>query len=410
VLARLVLASPAPHYRPTVDGGTSILGRHPILAEFDRTLDGLALGHGRLVLVTGEPGIGKSSVAREVASRAAARQWSVRWGSCVEGSTAYAAWVQLLRSSGPGPGRDAATELENRHGGVDDPAGGPAARARAFDRVIDALRAEMHSGPLVVVLDDLHWADQPTTFLLRAVADVTVVAPLLLLGTYRDDEVPSEHMLRVLGGAERFALTGLEERDVGTLLTDVAGVEPAASVVRSVSTHTAGNPFFVSQVGRLLGAGGLPLLSSSAFPLPASVREVLQRRLARLSSRCHQALGTAAVIGPTFDVAFLSEALAASRDEVLGMLGEAALARVVSDSEGEPATWSFVHALFRQTLLDGLGPVTRARAHRAVGEILESRGHLDDVTTSCRSALPASQPGRPRARGRAGRHDRALPL
>jgi len=235
--------------------------------------------------------------------------------------------VKLLRSGGPGPARDAAAALDEAHEALEDPADARGARARLFERVTDALHVELAQGPALVVLDDLHWADQPTISLLGAMADATVALPLLLLGTFRDVEVPSGHTLLVLGGAERIELTGLGEHDVGTLLAGVSGAEPVASVVRAVFAHTAGNPFFVSQVGRLLGARGLGARSSGPVPLPAGVREVLQRRLARLSSSCHQALGTAAVIGPTFEVGLLAEALAARRDEVLDGLGEAAVAR-----------------------------------------------------------------------------------
>jgi len=324
-------------------------------------------GHGRLLLITGEAGIGKTTVAREIAEQAVGMGALVRWGGCWDGGDEipFGVWTDCLRR----PGNDACAAVAARmeQGGFEtDVDGAPRGRSRFYAAVVDALASTSVARSQVVVLEDLHWADPPSLQLLASMTAQLPAMSVLVVATYRDDELPWAAPLAAIGSnAERFVLEGLAEADVASLLAETLGRHPTSDQTLSVHRDTGGNPLFVTEVGRLDAAG-------SSATVPGGVRDVLARRLARLSPACHRVLGAAAVLGATFDADTLAAVVGDTGAEVRPALEEAAAARLVVPGD-EPGHWSFVHALFRAARYDALGSAERSELHRrAVDTLAES--------------------------------------
>ena len=210
---------------------------------------------------------------------------------------------------------------------------------------------------------------------------------MLVVGSYRDTDVGPDHPLWHLlaepgSSGETLTLSGLGTDDVAALLADArgaggAGSRQAVDGAASIRDHTGGNPFFVLNVARLLEAEGHDLTSGRPFPLPAGVRAVLDRRLARLSQPCHELLGTAAVIGHRFDVALLTEVSGIQADVVAGLLEESARSRLTQPVGG--TGHEFAHALVRATLTAQLATRQREALHGRVADALTGRRGEEDV-------------------------------
>ncbi|MEW2442321.1 ATP-binding protein [Micromonospora marina] len=363
--------------------GPEIIGReHPaalLRAEVARLVD----SHGGLVLVTGEPGIGKTTLVSAAADEARRGGALVLGAACWDSDTApdYWPWVQVLRrlarsADDPRGVREAAgaglAALLGEHPAGDtiepDDAAeqGDAGRAE-FDRhdaVTAALVAVAQHRPVTVVLDDLHWADPASLRLLQFVTQHAWFERLLLIGTYRDAEVESvEHPLRpwllpLTAKATTVTLAGLDRAEVAALMARTAGREPAASLVDEVHRRTGGNPFFVEQTARLWHTHGL---TDTVAP---GVREVVRRRLDQLPAGVVEALTVAAVLGREFDAGTLAACVPAPVAQVDRLLGRAAAARLVLPRDG--GRFVFVHDLVRETLYDGLADGDRRARHAAV--------------------------------------------
>ncbi len=376
--------------------GRVFVGREAELEELRGAADETLAGRGRLVLIAGEPGIGKTRTAEELATYAQVRGANVHWGRCHEddGAPAYWPWMQVIRSyvreadpvalawemgSGAADIARVVPEVAERVGEVSGPAeaDNEAARFRLFDSISSFLTSASASRPLVVVLDDLHWADEPSLLLLQFLARGLGDARLLVIGTYRDVELGRHHPLsRVLGelsgtgGASRVALHGLSGEEVRRYIEMTAGAEPAPELVWVVHDQTEGNPFFLAEVVRLLAAeGSLEAPGAASLVIPQGVRDVVGRRLDRLDEEANKALTIGAAIGRDFDSEVLAEVAGAERETLEAALASAVSAQLLAESS--PGRFRFSHALVRETLYEELSAAQRPALHRRIAEALE---------------------------------------
>jgi DNA-binding CsgD family transcriptional regulator len=381
---------------------TEFIGREEELTFLRARLDQACAGAGGIVLLAGDPGIGKTRIAEELAIDAHLRGARVLWGHCHEGAgaPAYWPWVQIIRAysrtrapetlhtelgAGAADIAQIVPELRER---LPELPPSPRlttaqARFRLFDHITTFLALAAERQPLVLILDDLHWADEPSLLLLQFLARAPRSARLLVLGAYRDMEVGRAHPLaRALADLirepanQRLHLRGFGAPEVARFIEVIAGLEPAGDLIAAVTRETEGNPFFITEVVRLLLTEGRLGQAERATPwrptLPRSVREVIGRRLARLSAPCNTVLTIAAVIGRGFSLALLQRAGQLAPEALLEALEEAETARVITAVANSPGQYTFSHALIRETLYEDLTTARRLRLHARVGEALEA--------------------------------------
>jgi DNA-binding SARP family transcriptional activator len=378
----------------------AFVGRVPELAELMAGLDDAFAGRGRLFLVVGEPGIGKSRLAEEVMRHARARGARVLVGRCWEagGAPAYWPWVQALRAAVRGTdsaallahlGAGAAQlaqivpELRQRFPDLPEPPAleSEVARFRLFDATAEFLGNISQAPPTVLVLDDLHAADAPSLLLLRFLARELRSTHILLLAAYRDvDPIPGRPLTETLAEVarepvtRRVSLGGLSEREVAQYVKLTASQIASTPLVAAVHQETEGNPLFVGEIVRLLAVEGVGSESTAEarLAIPQSIRDVIARRLTHLSHECNRLLVLAAVIGREFALDALARLAGVSEDGLLEVLDEAMAARVLADVPGAADRLRFAHVLIRDTLYEGLAAARRARLHRQVVAALEA--------------------------------------
>lgn len=410
-LEAIELAGTVPTAEADADGGSLeglaagvFVGRRQELGALKAALEGVLSGEGRMVTVVGEPGIGKTRVALELATYARLRGAQVLWGRCYEseGAPAYWPWVQALRDyvreqpparletelgAGAAVISEIVPDIRQRLPGMPDPTGfddPQQARFHLFDSFTAFLKAAARTQPLVLVLEDLHWADEGSLRLLEFVARELVGARLLLVGTYRDIELNRRHPLsQTLAEltrerlSERILLRGLGRDDIGRFVEATCGLAPPAELVSLIHTQTEGNPLFVTEIVRLLVQEGeltperLIDEKSWSLRIPEGVREVIGRRLDRLTERCNETLTVASVIGREFSHDQLKALIDVSEERLLDVLEEALAAHVIEELPRSLDRYQFSHALIQETLTGELSLTRRVRLHARIGEALE---------------------------------------
>ncbi len=417
------------------DASARFVGREAEIGRLRKSLEEALSGRGRLALVAGEPGIGKTRLVTQFASYAETRSARVFFARCHEGEAAPAfwPWVQIIRAwlqerdtarleSELGGGASfiaqIVPEIRERIPDLADPPAieGDVARFRLFDAVATFLKRVAESQALVLVLDDLHWADKPSLLLLQFLARQMGGSRLLLIGTYRDVDVQHGHPLaEVLPSLrrervfERVLLRGMSEDEVAALVTTLAGEEVPASFVRAVSSETEGNPFFIEETLRHLVEEKIvarergrwtSAMSVEEMGLPEGIRDVIGRRLARLSDPCREALTVASAIGREFEARLLPAVAGVELDTILVLLDEAARARIVEQDRTHAGSYRFSHALVRETLYGEVRTGERVQLHRRIAEALETHHaddlepHLPELAHHFLEAVPATDAGR----------------
>jgi DNA-binding SARP family transcriptional activator len=331
--------------------------------------------------LTGEPGIGKSRLAAELAGHVVARGGRVLVGRCSQddGAPALWPWQQVLEQLGE--------ELEE--GGEEDEGAEFRVREGLARRVADAAAAE----PLLLVLEDLHWADVASLRVLRMLVDTVTTGRLLVVSTWRAHPEPTGALADVAESlarrhVDRLELTGLDSSDVAAVVGAVASVVPDDDQSRRLADRTDGNPFFLVEYARLARDGDdLTALLEGADP-PTAVTDVLSRRLARLPDDTRALLRWAAVLGRRFSLADLAAIADLGEDDVLDRLDPAVDAGLVRELGADGFT--FAHALVRDTVSTATSPARLARAHARAAQVLEERpGRESEVAQHWRAAGPA---------------------
>lgn len=380
------------------------VGRERELAALRAACEAALAGRGRLVLLVGEPGIGKTRTAHELATYARKRGARVLIGRCYEGEGAppFWPWVQIVRAyladrdpeilkieMGAGAADIAQVITEVRERLPDLPAPPTLepqqTRFRFFDSFTTFLKTAANTQPLVLILDDLPWADTPSLLLLQFLARELEDANLLIVGTYRDMELGPQHPLtQTLGelartpSSQSLVLQGLTEPEVARFIELTTGCPPTDTLVTAVYQKTEGNPFFVTEVVHMMAtedARSAPHDPQLARGLPPRVRGAIGHRLQALSENCRRLLTLAAVIGREFHLTVLAAAanLAPTTpgSGMLESLDEAVAARLIAAVPCSGGLYTFSHALIRETLYEALSIAQRTRLHCQVGEALE---------------------------------------
>ncbi len=410
-------ASAAPAISPSADRRTprrlperlmqaaagDFVGRSEELDRLAGLLEQAAAGDGAFVVIAGEGGIGKTRLVAELATRA--RDVVVLYGRCDEDEvTPFGPWVELLtRRLAETPDDELEASLSDQasslvrlipelgsrlpapaaeaHG---DPEG---ERHRLFAAVTTLVERLAARKPLLLVLDDLHWADRSSLRLLRQLAASETLGRVLIVGTYRDTELPDRHpLVETLASLERdrpavrVSLRGLDTSELTTLVTAWRGIELPAETIGAIQREAGGNPFFMKQLVQHLEE--LRELQAPppgrGFSIPAGLRDVIVKRVARLPGEAGRILKIAALISREFELGLLQPVAGLPEEQLLDLLDAAVQAGILVEVADSPGRYSFAHDLLRTTLEQELTATRRAHLHAQIGEAIE-REHRDDL-------------------------------
>jgi predicted ATPase/class 3 adenylate cyclase len=421
---------------PALVERTPFVGREAERVELRRLLDQAANGQGGLAMIGGEPGVGKTRLAEEMALEARQRGLLTLTGHCyeMEGAPPYIPFVEVVEASArvvpPEALRSALgdsapevaklmPELRRLFPDIPAPPELPPEQERRylFNGMRDFLARVGRAQPLLLVLDDLHWADDSTLLLLHHIAQQLHEMPMVILGTYRDVELEVARPLAVALEelvrqrlAHDLNLKRLPQEEVAQMLRALSGQQPPDMLVQALYEETEGNPFFVEEVlhhlteeGRLFDDQGRwrTHLDVGELDVPRGVRLVVERRLQRVSEDSRRVLTAAAVIGRGFSYELLEALSEIDADALLDAVDEAERAHLItSTSDGAEDRFTFAHELIRQTLLSDISAPRRRRLHLRVAEAMERvyapalEGHAADLAHHLYQAGPAAEAGK----------------
>jgi class 3 adenylate cyclase/tetratricopeptide (TPR) repeat protein len=397
--------------RLAVQPSVGVVGRETESGLIAGAVKRVANGEGReVLLISGEAGVGKTTLAAEAARAAAGEGACVLFGHCEEDlSNPYQLFSEALGHYVTHAEEDRLVAHVRAHGSelarLVPALGGrlvglppstatdsDSERYLLFSAVVGLLDLASRHQPVVLVFDDLQWADKGSLLLLRHLATAELPIRVLVLGTFRDSELSYSHTLldtlsalHRQNGVTSIGLSGLDDTGVLSLMEVAAGHaldESGVGLAQAVYRETDGNPFFVTEVLRHLsetgaiyrdGSGRWVAVSSlENIALPESVRVVIGSRVARLGQQAGRVLSLAAVIGRSFDLEVLARSTGSTEDELLDVLDQAAAAALVREEAEAPGHFRFAHALIQRTLYEDMGPTRQTRAHRQVAEALEA--------------------------------------
>ncbi len=387
----------------------SYVGREIERALIEQARNEVRGGAQRVVLLAGEPGIGKTRLASYAALAAHGEGFAVGWGRCSqELAVPYEPWIEVCSQLVEHAPAELLARYVERHGGElsrlarnlarrvpDLPAPQSSdletERFLLFSAVAGLVETVGEETPVCLVLDDLHLADGQSVALLGHLVRTVDQGSLLLIAAYRDSELGRDHPLtgvladlRKVEGVQRIALHGLGPDEVAQVMSVIAGHEldhEGLALAGRIASETDGNPFFVAEVLRSLSESGTLQFDdaigrwridrSAPLGLPESVREVIERRVERLGEEARDLLALAAVIGRSFQLELLTALAGIDETRLLDQLDAAVAASVLEESTDRVGVFRFAHALINQTLYESLGATRRARMHHRVAQALE---------------------------------------
>lgn len=396
-------ASPAGARRRTADASgaaTGLIGRAGELEDLGRALGSALDGGSGVVIIDGEPGVGKTRLLGELAARAERRGALVVWGTCLggDGTPSMWPWVRLVGAMLDVQRADEradwlAGELgrllqqPEADGASSAPSDG-GARFRLLERVVALVGRTAARRPVVLVIDDLQWADAASLQLLSHLA-AQLPGGAMILGALRDRApVPGAELSRHLAmvsrvpGHHRIHLDPLARGDVAELVRRETGDDPGEDAIRHIYARTAGNPFFVRELARLLAdTGAITVAAAGGSTVPATVRDVVRSRTDDLGEDVRRLLQIAALVGRETPVDLLAHAAAVDvatcldRLEPLGALG------VLEPTPGDPFSFRFPHDLVREAVAEVMAPRQASELHRRIADALEAGVADDDSLT-----------------------------
>ena len=418
-------------------GRAAFVGREAENAVLERILEQTRGGRGKVVMISGPPGVGKTRMTAEFCDRASGNGSSAFLGGCSDRAdpVPFLPFVEILEAALGSAGSprafrealgDEASEiarlmpqLRRMFDDISAPLEVQPEQSRRLllDSVTKVIARAASNQPVILVLEDLQWADEGTLSLLDYLARSATKVRLMIIGTFREGEVTSANSLGdALGGLarlqvlERISLGGLSEAAVADMIAALGGQQPPPSLVDLVYSNTEGNPFFVEELfqhlaerGKLFQADGTfcQTVDSVGIDVPRSVRLVIDRRLARLRDATRRALATAAVIEGAFTFELLQAASGTDADALLDSMDEAESAGIISSALQYPhARFKFAHELFRRTLLDSYSAARRQRLHLKVADAIEQlhkntlADHAEDLAYHLWYAGVAADPER----------------
>lgn len=426
------------------EGG--FIGRRRELGLLMSGLESAVTGRGRLFMLTGEPGIGKTRIAAEFAVHARADGARVMWGRCWEGAGAppYWPWVQairsLLRDHAPeslsqlmGSGvSDIAQMLPEIHALYPDlpplqSSDPESARFQLFDSTATFLGRASSSQPIVLVLDDIHSADIPSLLLLRFVAGQITDTRIVLVATYRHGELTAEHPLTELASdiarepaTQEVRLLGLGETEIAAFVESATQTSPDPGLVSRLSRETTGNPLYLEQAVRLhateMRLGVFAEADLLDLNVPARISDLILRRVDHVSSMCGEALRLASVLGSEFSFETLRRLGRFSQEEIVEVIDEATEAGLVLRAADHSPLVTFSHDLIRQSLYESLSQPERVRWHAEAAKALESsygedtEPHLAELAHHFFEAAPGGYADRAVEYARRAGHSAAVSL
>ncbi len=394
---------------PANDG--AFVGRAEVCERLQQRWQECLTDRSCLVLLVGEPGIGKTRLCAEFAERVRAAGATVLYGRADEETLLpHQPFVEALR--GLVAGDPQTVQLLSAHdramlphllpdlaasvGGIAGATGDDQTlRYRLFEAVAALLACASRRAPVLLVLDDLHWADKPSLLLMRHLLRSPRLANVLVLATARALAAGEDHPLRDVVGdlrrehrVDRLDLDGLDERATRELVADRLGREASEGFVRRLCELTKGNAFFLEELVRALVDGGLDpgvAVTEAALDrlgVPAGVADIVERRLRRLSAHAQQVLTAASVVGREFRLGVVAQIVDEPVDVVMGALEESVAAGLVVEDAGSIDVYAFSHALVREVLYEGLGVSRRVRLHHLIAGALEEAADTERINPS----------------------------
>lgn len=385
------------------------VGRAEALASLQKGFARALKGTGSLVMLSGEPGIGKTRCAEECAQAIEGQGGLVLWGRCYEqsGAPPYWPWVQILREYASAnsddelrvalgsSGEAIATlvpELSERLGissNSTGQSGKPEESFHIFDAVTRLLARHSRDVPLALILDDLHWADESSLALLEFIVKTLPQQRILIVCTYRDAEVTRKSLLLATLGelarsrhVDRIRLSGLDQSETARLASAVSGLELRPDIVDAIFRQTDGNPLFVEEVARVVATEHAAASGQLiAIDVPDGIREAIGRRLDRLSAECNELLAVASVLGREFDIRVVVAVVGTALEDALEHLAGAFREGLLQRQGASLSTYRFAHAVIRETIYEELPTLERLKGHQRVAAAMAKlhAGKLEPV-------------------------------